>query len=163
MSLAPILLVEDEPDDVFFVQHAMEQAGVLHPIQVSSDGQQAIDYLSGAGKYANRQEFPLPCLVLLDLKLPLVMGLDVLKWIRQQPGLSAIVIVLTSSRQNEDITTAYRLGANAYLVKSPDLNKLQEMANAIKRFWLVHNTPFPQSQVWDVPQVAHYARPAPRL
>ena len=77
------------------MQHAMKKAGVANPIQVATDGRQAIDYLKGAGKFANREEFPLPCLVLLDLKLPYVMGLDVLKWIRQQPGLAPIVIVLT--------------------------------------------------------------------
>src|SRR6185503_19421880 len=109
-----ILLVEDEENDVFFMQEAMKKAGVLNPIRVASDGQQAIDYFKGAGKLADREEFPLPCLVLLDLKLPYVMGLDVLKWIRQQPEAPAIVIILSSSREEEDIATSYRLGANGY-------------------------------------------------
>jgi len=147
MIRQPILLVEDEPNDVFFVQHAIEQAGVLNPVHVSPDGQDAIDYLNGAGKYTNRQRFPLPCLILLDLKLPRVMGLDVLKWIRDRPELTAIVIVLTSSRQDEDIHAAYRLGANAYLVKSPELKVRQETGRAIKTFWLTHNTPPPLSTV----------------
>ena len=81
-----ILQVEDDPNDVFFLQHAMKKAGVANPVQVATDGQQAIDYLRGVGKFADRKKFPLPCLILLDLKLPHVMGLDVLKWIRQQPG-----------------------------------------------------------------------------
>jgi len=140
-----ILLVEDEPNDVFFMQQAMQKAGVVNPIHVAGDGQQAIDYFKGAGKFANRAEFPLPCLVLLDLKLPYVMGLDVLKWIRQQPELPAIVIILSSSKEEEDITAAYRLGANGFLVKPPDLGKLLDMAKSIKDFWLTRNTPPPES------------------
>ena len=136
-----VLLVEDEPNDVFFIQQAMKKAGVVNPIRVASDGQQAIDYFEGAGKFANREEFPLPCLVLLDLKLPYVMGLDVLKWIRQQPGLPVVVVILSSSKQEEDIATAYRLGANGYLVKPPDVGKLLDMAKSIKDFWLTQNTP----------------------
>jgi len=136
-----VLLVEDEPNDVFFMQQAMKKAGVVNPIRVASDGQQAIDYFEGAGKFANREEFPLPCLVLLDLKLPYVMGLDVLKWIRQQPGLPVVVVILSSSKQEEDIATAYRLGANGYLVKPPDVGKLLDMAKSIKDFWLTQNTP----------------------
>src|ERR1051325_2718292 len=103
----PILLVEDDPNDVFFLQQAMQKAGVLNPIQLASDGQESIDYFKGTGNFANREEFPLPYLVLLDLKLPQVMGLDVLKWLRQQPGVAAIVIILTSSREEADIATAY--------------------------------------------------------
>jgi two-component system response regulator len=145
-----VLLVEDEANDVFFMQEAMKKAGVLNPIRVASDGQQAIDYFKGAGQFANREEFPLPCLVLLDLKLPYVMGLDVLKWIRQQPGLPAIVVILSSSKEEEDIATAYRLGANGYLVKPPDLGKLLDMARSIKDFWLTQNTPPPDSHEKEV-------------
>src|ERR1051325_4138254 len=135
-----VLLVEDEPNDVFFLQQAMKKAGVVNPIQVASDGQQAIDYFKGTGKFANREEFPLPYLVLLDLKLPQVMGLDVLRWIRQQPDVAAIVIILTSSMEEADIASAYRLGANGYLVKPPEVNKLTDMAKSIKDFWLTQNT-----------------------
>ena len=84
-------------------------------------------------------EFPPPGLVLLDLKLPYVMGLDVLKWIRQQPALPVVVIILSSSSELSDIKTAYRLGANAYLVKPPDVSKLVEVAKSIKDVWLTHN------------------------
>ena len=145
-----VLLVEDEPNDVYFMQQAMNKAGVVNPIRVASDGQQAIDYFKGAGKFANREEFPLPCLVLLDLKLPYVMGLDVLKWIRQQPGLPAIVVILSSSKAEEDVLTAYRLGANGYLVKPPDSGKLLDMAKSIKDFWLTQNTPPPESPEKEV-------------
>jgi CheY-like chemotaxis protein len=125
---------------VFFLEHAMRKLGLAAPIQVASDGQQAIDYLKGTGKFADREEFPLPCLVLLDLKLPRVMGLDVLKWIRQQPGPALVVIVLTASAEDADIATAYRLGANAFLTKPSESGKLEEMVKALHDFWLTHNT-----------------------
>jgi two-component system response regulator len=139
-----ILQVEDDPNDVFLFQRAMTKVGVTNPIQVATDGQQAIDYLSGAGKFADRETFPLPCLVLLDLKLPYVMGLDVLKWIRAQPGAARVVVLLSASGQEADIAAAYRLGANAYLVKPSEASKLQEIARAIRDFWLMHNTPPPE-------------------
>ena len=145
--IGTILLVEDDENDVFFVQQAMKKTGVLSPIHVASDGQQAIEYFKGAGKFANREEFPLPSLVLLDLKLPYVMGLDVLKWIRQQPQAATIVIILSSSKDEADIAAAYRLGANGYLVKPPELSKLLDMAKSIKDYWLTHNTPPPKSGV----------------
>ena len=140
-----ILLVEDDENDVFLMQQAMQKAGVVNPIRVASDGQAAIDYFKGTGKFANREEFPLPCLVLLDLKLPHVMGLDVLKWIRQQPEVAAIVVILSSSNEEADIATAYRLGANGYLVKPPDASKLADVAKSIKDFWLTQNTPPPEA------------------
>jgi CheY-like chemotaxis protein len=140
-----ILQVEDDPNDVFFLQHAMKKAGVANPIQVASDGQQAIDYLQGAGKFADREEFPLPCLVLLDLKLPYVMGLEVLKWIRQQSGTALPVVMLTASGEDADIATAYRLGANAFLTKPSQASKFEDMVKAIKDFWLTHNTLPPDS------------------
>jgi DNA-binding response OmpR family regulator len=140
-----ILLVEDDENDVFFFQRALNKAGMNNPLQVARDGQEAIDYLRGGGKFAERAKFPLPGLILLDLKLPFVMGLDVLKWVRQQSDLSPIVVILSSSRQDEDVAAAYRLGANAYLVKAPDVNKLETMVRAIKDFWLMQNTPPPGS------------------
>jgi CheY-like chemotaxis protein len=148
--MKPILQVEDDPNDVFLLQHAMKKAGVANPIQVVTDGQEAIDYLKGAGRFANRKEFPLPCLVLLDLKLPYVMGLEVLKWIRQQPGVALVVILLTASGEEADIASAYCLGANGFLVKPSEANKLVDMAKAIKDFWLTHNTP-PQASSSESP------------
>jgi two-component system response regulator len=135
-----ILQVEDDPNDVFLLRHAMKKAGLENPIQVASDGQQAIDYLQGAGQFADRARFPLPCLVLLDLKLPYVMGLEVLKWIRQQHGAVLVVVMLTASGEDSDIATAYRLGANAFLTKPSEASKLADMVKAIKDFWLTHNT-----------------------
>ena len=135
-----ILLVEDEENDVFFLKNAFEEVGILNPLQVAQDGQEAMDYLSGRGEYADRARFPLPCLTLLDLKLPRLMGLEVLKWMREQPELkSLIVIILTSSRLRPDIERAYELGANAYLVKPSSPPELREIATGIKQFWLTLN------------------------
>src|SRR5690349_8962654 len=118
----------------------MRKVGVVNPLQVATDGQQAIDYLQGAGKFADRVTFPFPCLVLMDLKLPYVMGLDVLRWIRWQPGTILPVVMLTASASEMDITEAYHLGANAFLTKPSDANRLEEMVRALKDFWLTHNT-----------------------
>ena len=132
-----VLLVEDNEDDIFFMRLAWEKAGVSHPLQVVQDGQQAVDYLAGVGKYADRQQFPLPCLVLLDWKLPYLMGVEVLKWIRSRSALKTLpVLVLTSSVQASDIDRAYRLGANAYLEKPSDAAKLADLVKLIKSFWL---------------------------
>ena len=137
-----ILLVEDEEHDVFFFKRAAKLAGMINPLHVAQDGRQAIDYLKGTGVYADRTQFPLPSLVLLDLKLPYVMGLDVLKWIRAQREFqTVIVIVFTSSRLAPDIDMAYRLGANSYVVKPSTPGKLQEMLVVIKQYWLEMNEP----------------------
>src|SRR5438105_4593110 len=118
MQIKPILYAEDEENDAFFMQRAFQQAGILNPLVVVADGKRAIDYLSGGGPYANRDEHPLPCLVLLDLNIPIKSGLEVLKWIRSQPSLSTLpVVVVTSSTQDSDIHRAYIMGTNSYLVK----------------------------------------------
>jgi two-component system response regulator len=137
--MKPILQVEDDPNDVFLLQHAMKRVGITNPVQIARDGQEAIDYLQGAGKFADRDKFPLPCLVLLDLKLPYVMGLDVLRWIRSQPSLALPVLILTASAEDTDISAAYALGANAFLTKPSEAIKLEGMVKAIKEFWLTHN------------------------
>ena len=134
-----ILQVEDDPNDVFLLQHALTKAGVTNPVQVAIDGRQAIDYLQGAGKFRDREKYPFPALVLLDLKLPYVMGLDVLKWIRQKAGTALTVLMLTASGEEADIVTAYRLGANGFLTKPSEASKLHDMVKAIGNFWLVHN------------------------
>jgi len=135
-----ILQVEDDPNDIFLLQHAMERAGMTNPIQVAHDGREAIDYLQGAGKFADREKFPFPCLVLLDLKLPYVMGLDVLRWIREQPWPALPVAMLTASSEEADIAAAYSLGVNAFLTKPSEASKFHEMVKAINTFWLTHNT-----------------------
>jgi len=125
-----ILLVEDEENDVFFMQRAMKKAG-LHPPHVVIDGQAAIDFLK---EIIDRDRKELPGLVLLDLKLPRVMGFDVLTWIRQQPELRDLtVIILTSSKLSSDIESAYERGANSYLVKPNTSVGLQHIVEGIKK------------------------------
>ena len=137
---APILLVEDEPDDVYFLKRAFTSTSVTAPIVVLADGGAAIDYLAGTGAFSNRDEHPLPALMLLDLKLPRVTGFDVLAWLRAQPGLKRLpVIVLTSSSQDEDVRRAYDLGVNSYLVKPSGLKAIADMAQQIERYWLNMN------------------------
>jgi DNA-binding response OmpR family regulator len=137
-----ILLVEDEENDVVFMEMALDKAGLASAFQVAEDGEEAIDYLSGKGEFADRTRFPLPSLVFLDLKLPRVMGMDVLKWIRDQPALdTVVVIILTSSQQRTDIRMACTLGANSYLVKPSNPLALDEVVDLVKRYWLKLNHP----------------------
>lgn len=163
-----ILQVEDDLNDVLFLRRALKRADVPNPIQIASDGQEAIAYLQGAGKFFDRSIFPFPCLVLLDLKLPYVMGLDVLKWIRNQPGTVLPVVVLSASAQDADIAAAYRLGANAFLRKPPEARQLEAMVKTIKDFWLTHNTlpkePVPKSRMEamvDLASLRSLGRPLP--
>lgn len=145
-----ILQVEDDPNDVFFLQKAMKKMGVANPIQIASDGRQAIDYLRGGGKFADRGRFPFPSLVLLDLKLPYVMGLEVLGWIRERHGTALTVVMMSASAQEADVLAAYRLGANAFLSKPSEAKKLEEIVKAIKDFWLTHNM-LPQGSTSEAP------------
>jgi CheY-like chemotaxis protein len=139
---ATILIVEDDRNDVFFLQYAFEAAGIRNPVQVVADGQEAIHYLAGQGRYADRERFPFPCLVLLDLKLPVTMGLEVLEWIQHQPKFrNLLVVVLTSSSDISDVDRAYQLGARSFLVKPLSVDKRLEMARLIKQYWLELNQP----------------------
>lgn len=134
---AVILLAEDEEDYVVLIKHAFSQAGIPNPIYVVSNGEEAISYLRGKAKYANRDEYPLPELLLLDIKMPRVNGFEVLRWVRQQPGLSGLrVLVLTSSDEIRDVNEAYKLGANSFLVKPIDFEDLAELSRVIQDFWL---------------------------
>jgi CheY-like chemotaxis protein len=127
-----ILVVEDTEDDVFFLKRALRDASINNPVQVVVDGQQALDYLTGTGDYADREKFPLPFLVLLDLKLPYVMGLEVLRWIREQPEFnSMLVAILTSSQQDSDISATTKLGGNFYFVKPPSKQKLSDLVKSL--------------------------------
>ena len=137
---ATILLVEDNDDDAMLMKRALKSAGVRNPLHLAEDGQQAIDYLAGEGVYQDRQLYPLPRIVFLDLKLPLKSGHEVLEWLRRQPSLEGvIVIVLTSSNELVDLNRAYRAGANSYVVKPPTSDQLLELAKAFKLYWLEHN------------------------
>jgi len=131
-----ILLVEDDSNDVLLLQRAFRRAGLMHALQIVTDGDQAVSYLNGDGEFADRQAHPLPALVLLDLKLPRRSGLEVLEWLRNQPeNLKALpVIVLTSSRLSEDVDRAYGLGANSYMAKpSGNYDGLAEMVKNLEK------------------------------
>ncbi len=133
----PVLQVEDDDHDVFFLRRAFEAASIRNPIHVARDGQEAIDYLSGAGKFRDRTRFPLPCLIILDLKMPRRDGLDVLAWLRQESGLPPLaVIIFSSSAHAEDIDHAYRLGANSFVVKPSGGREREEFARAVRDYWL---------------------------
>jgi CheY-like chemotaxis protein len=122
-----ILLVEDDPNDVFFMERAMSSAQLAPPVFVAVNGEEAINYLAGRDKFADRTAHPLPDSVFLDLKLPFISGFEVLEWIRTQPSLSALcVIVLTSSPEERDRQRASELGAKAYLLKPPNPQMLLE-------------------------------------
>ncbi len=137
MNAGLILYAEDDENDVFLMQHAFRKAGIGNPLQILTDGQSAIDYLDGKNGFENRKQFPFPKLVLLDLKLPVLSGLDVLKWIRTSPSCCTLpVIMITSSNQDSDIHRAYILGVNSYLVKPGKPDELLAMVNTIKDFWL---------------------------
>jgi CheY-like chemotaxis protein len=141
-----ILLVEDEANDVFFFKHCLRRAGIDKPLLVAQDGLEALDYLRGSGQFADREKFPFPCLVVLDLKLPRATGFEVLEQMRCDPDLRRlIVVVLTSSASDQDIVKSYDLGANAYLVKPSDSRQLAQMVQTIKDFWLTHNRPPPST------------------
>lgn len=134
---ALFLLVDDNDDDIRLVHRAFTKARVTNPLQIVRSGEEAIQYLVGKEKYANRREYPLPGLVLLDIKMPGLDGLDVLQWIRQQPDLGEIgVIMLTSSDDMRDVNRAYELGADSFLVKPLDFERFAEISQALAGYWV---------------------------
>ncbi len=141
-----ILLVEDDDNDVFIMKYALEQAGVANPLQVVTDGQMALDYLAGAGKYADQNKFPQPFIVFLDLKLPYVHGFEVLSWMSKQEALKSVpVIALTGSDLENDRQQAYALGARSYLVKPPTADKLIGIFDSLASHWFSRSRTAPLS------------------
>jgi CheY-like chemotaxis protein len=133
---AVVLLVDDREDDILLVRRAFTQAKVINPIQVVRSGEEAIEYLSGNERYANRVEYPLPALVLLDIKMPGLNGLDVLEWIRQQPDLRDLrVVMLTGSDELSDVTEVGQLGATSFLIKPLDFERFAEISRALGGYW----------------------------
>jgi CheY-like chemotaxis protein len=144
MNTRPILYAEDEEADVFLLQRAFKQAEISNPLRVVANGQEAIDYLAGTMLAKGGEQFPTPHLLLLDVKMPLKSGLEVLQWMRSQMQLRMLpTVVFTSSAQERDIRAAYELGANAYLVKPSSVAEMVVMAKVIKEFWLIMNQPPP--------------------
>ena len=135
---APLfLLVENDANDAFFFKRAVKKAEVNHAVQVACDGEQAIAYLFGEGKFADRREYPLPCLIVLDLNMPVKDGFEVLEWLRQTPPFDTLpAVVLTSSQAEQDRKQACDLGAKAYYVKPSDPVRLIELVKAMVAFCL---------------------------
>lgn len=135
----PILLVEDNPMDIDLTLQAFEQHNVINPILVCRDGEEALQFME---EHDNPGDKQIPLLMLLDLRLPKVDGLDVLKQARQQSVWKKIpIVVMTTSRENKDIDTAYELGVNSYIVKPVDFINFAEVVQAIKIYWLLTNEP----------------------
>jgi CheY-like chemotaxis protein len=137
-----ILLVEDNPSDIKLTKRALEQSQITNELIVAEDGGEALDYLFGTGQYAGRDIRIIPAVVLLDLKLPRIDGLDVLKKIRTNELTSLLpVVILTSSDQEKDIIDSYKLGANSYIRKPVDFNQFAEAVRTLGLYWLLLNEP----------------------
>lgn len=139
-----ILLVEDNPDDAALTLRALKKNNIMNEVVVARDGVEALDYLHGSGDYTERDVFDLPQLILLDLKLPKLDGLEVLKRVRadERTALQPVV-VLTTSVEEQDVISSYRLGANSYIRKPVDFDQFMEAVRQLGLYWLVMNVPPP--------------------
>jgi len=139
-----ILLIEDNPDDAALTLRALKKNNIMNEVVVARDGVEALDYLHGSGDYAERDVFDLPQLILLDLKLPKLDGLEVLKRVRadERTALQPVV-VLTTSVEEQDVISSYKLGANSYIRKPVDFDQFMEAVRQLGLYWLVMNVPPP--------------------
>ena len=141
-----ILLVEDNPDDVELAVHALRREKLANDITVTRDGEEALDFIFCRGAFVTRSFESPPRLVLLDLKLPKVEGLDVLRAIKGDPRTKAIpVVIMTSSREERDLVDSYRLGVNAYVQKPVDFEQFRHVVKELGLFWLLINQPPPRT------------------
>jgi len=137
-----ILLVEDNPNDVKLTLHALKKNNIANRIEIVRDGAEALEFIFATGAYADRQNAENPRVILLDLKLPKVDGLEVLRQIKSDPRTRAIpVVVLTSSREDRDIVESYNLGVNSYIVKPVDFEQFTEAVRTLGLYWLLLNQP----------------------
>ena len=144
MTSRTILLVEDNQSDIELTKRALKREHILNEIKVVEDGQEALDYLFGTGTYAGRDLTIMPTLILLDLKLPIIDGLEVLRRIRANPITHRLVVViLTSSKEEQDIIAGYDLGVNGYIRKPVDFMQFAEAIKYLGLYWLVINEPPP--------------------
>ncbi len=145
MDRTTILLIEDDPDDVELTLHAFQKNHMANEIVVASDGAEGLDYLFGTGKYAGRDAGEPPALILLDLQLPKIGGLEVLRKVREDERTKRIpVVILTSSDEEEDIVNGYDRGANSYLRKPVDFTEFMNSVKQLEVYWMVLNTPPPK-------------------
>jgi two-component system, response regulator len=141
-SSREILLVEDDPNDVKLALHSFEKHDLAHRVNVARDGAEALDFIFAGGAHAGRSEHPLPRVILLDLKLPRVDGIEVLRQVKGDlRSRSVPVVVLTASREDRDVAECYALGANSYIVKPVDFEKFHACTLAIGLYWLTMNEP----------------------
>jgi len=141
-----ILIVEDNVDDAELALHALRRENLANAVEIARDGEEALDFMFCRGRFAHRTFASQPRLVLLDLKLPKVNGLEVLKALKTDPRTSAVpVVILTTSQEDRDMVSGYGLGANAYIQKPVDFDQFRKMVRSIGLFWLVTNQPPPPS------------------
>ena len=137
MPNPPVLYVEDEKDDILLMQLAFRKSGISHPLVTVPDGEKAIDYLAGKGSYADREKYPMPALVLLDLNLPIKSGFEVLDWIRNQPSMQTLpVIIFSSSAAEKDYELCRRMNATEYAVKPGKHSDLIDFVTNLAEKWL---------------------------
>jgi two-component system response regulator len=142
-----ILLVEDNPDDVKLTERALNKAHVLNKLVVAKDGAEALDYLFGTGNWADRDLSTMPQVVLLDLKLPKIDGLEVLRRIRADRHTKLLpVVILTSSKEEKDIISGYAMGANSYIRKPVNFNQFADSVRQLGLYWLILNEPPPSDR-----------------
>jgi len=140
-----ILLVEDREDDVILFKRALRIAGITNPVFAVRDGAMAARYLAGVGPFRNQSEFPLPGLMVLDLKMPGMSGFELLCWVREQPGLHCLrTIILTSSDDADDVVEATQIGANAFVTKPAEFSGYIELARIVGDHWVLESA-CPQS------------------
>ncbi len=135
-SKIPVLLVEDDLNDIFLVKRAFRRANLHNPLHIVTDGVEAVQYLIGEGKYADRHAHPMPHLIVMDIKMPRKTGLEILEWLKKDGALKRIPVVIVSSSENTaDINRAYELGANAYMVKPVDFHAVEHLFQSILHYW----------------------------
>ncbi len=146
MANKTILLIEDNPSDIELTRRALERSHVANELVVVQDGQEALDYLFGSGAYAGRELSALPGVTLLDLHLPKVPGLEVLRAIRADPRTRRMpVVILTSSNEEPDLAASYDLGVNSYIQKPVDFESFSEAIRTLGLYWLMLNEPPPKA------------------
>jgi CheY-like chemotaxis protein len=146
-----ILLIEDDPEDALLIKLAYERLQIDCLLVSVRDGLEALEYLDGQGPYTDRAQFPFPSLILLDLRMPRMDGFEFLEWLRIAPFLQSLpVIVITGSAASQDVTRAYRAGANSFLVKSGDLAQFAAELKQTLSFWLTDKEPLPKSTMPNI-------------